>query len=141
MFRRIVLTITQAVVVALIALIALLLLSFGIGSSVSAPPNAVMYLDEQSLRYYSPPCLAALGLNPNRMLRTTDAEMSRRWVAGGGLRGQLRAAPECADSPNGHDEAGGFVQHGRSLGGMFLQKLGLIPPLESRWRPDGTWKW
>ena len=38
-------------------------------------------------------------------------------------------------------DGGGFSQDSRSITGNFLARLGLLPPLPSRWNPDGTWNW
>ena len=35
----------------------------------------------------------------------------------------------------------GFSQDGRSLSGKLMERLGMLPPLPSRWNPDGTWNW
>ena len=38
-------------------------------------------------------------------------------------------------------DAGGFSQEQRSISGNYLVRLGLLPPLPSRWNADGTWNW
>ena len=36
---------------------------------------------------------------------------------------------------------GDFTQEGRSLSGKFLESIGILPPLQSRWNKDGSWNW
>ena len=38
-------------------------------------------------------------------------------------------------------EQGYFMQEGRSLIGLLLEKIGVLNPLPSRWNEDGTWNW
>ncbi len=38
-------------------------------------------------------------------------------------------------------DAKGFSQDSRSLTANLLVRLGLLPPVPSRWNPDGTWNW
>ena len=38
------------------------------------------------------------------------------------------------------DEAG-FSQDDRSLTGRICERMGMLPPLPSRWNKDGTWNW
>ena len=33
------------------------------------------------------------------------------------------------------------LQDGRSLTGHYLEKIGILTPLRSRWDKDGTWNW
>jgi hypothetical protein len=35
----------------------------------------------------------------------------------------------------------GFTQDGRSYTGNLLERMGLLPPLPSRWNEDGSWNW
>lgn len=37
-------------------------------------------------------------------------------------------------------ERGYFIQHGRSLSGSILEKIGLLPKIPSRWDSSGNWK-
>lgn len=117
--------------------------SFGIGTSIGVPLHAIMYLDERSSQYYSPPCVEALGLDERGLLRTTEAEIRRRWAAETNSSRPRRMWPaqDCANLSNDYDSGGGFSQDGRSLGGTLLEKVGLLGPLPSRWRPDGSWRW
>lgn len=34
-----------------------------------------------------------------------------------------------------------FEQEDRSVGGLVLEKIGLLKPLPSRWDPNGSWNW
>ena len=35
----------------------------------------------------------------------------------------------------------GFSQDDRSLTGRVCERMGMLPPLPSRWNKDGTWNW
>jgi hypothetical protein len=50
------------------------------------------------------------------------------------LLGKLNPDPDCRDQ-------GGFLQDDRSMSGMFLEWIGLLSSIKSRWNPDGTWNW
>ncbi len=106
----------------LIMLIFTLLAGFFIVPTRSLPDHAIVLLDDQSHTYLSPRCAKS----DQRQLRTANAAEARK----------LNYQPDktCA-------EASGFSQDTRSLTGNFLMRLGLLPPLPSRWNPDGTWNW
>ena len=86
------------------------------------PDNAVVLLDDQNRTYVSP-IYANQEKKDYRPARAAEAQ-------------KLNYKPDkkCAD-------AGGFRQEQRSMSGNFLVRLGLLPPLPSRWNPDGTWNW
>lgn len=45
-------------------------------------------------------------------------------------------------SPDEHcRDQNGFMQDGRSASGMFLERIGILGPIKSRWNQDGTWNW
>ena len=86
------------------------------------PDNAVVLLDDQNHTYVSPGC-ADKAKQDYRQARAAEAQ-------------KLNYEPDktCSDG-------GGFRQLQRSMSGNFLMGLGLLPPLPSRWNPDGTWNW
>jgi hypothetical protein len=86
------------------------------------PDNAVVLLDDQTHTYVSPGC-ANKEKKDYRPARAAEAR-------------KLTYEPDktCQD-------AGGFRQEQRSMSGNFLVRLGMLPPLPSRWNPDGTWNW
>ena len=86
------------------------------------PDNAVVLLDDQTHTYLSPKC-ANQEKKEYRLARVAEAR-------------KLNYAPDkkCQD-------AGGFRQDNRSLSGNLMARLGMLPPLPSRWNPDGTWNW
>jgi hypothetical protein len=86
------------------------------------PDNAVVLLDDQSRTYVSPGC-ANQEKKDYRPSRAAEAQ-------------KLHYEPDktCQDS-------GGFRQEQRSMSGNFLVRIGLLPPLPSRWNADGTWNW
>jgi hypothetical protein len=86
------------------------------------PDNALVLLDDQNHTYLSPPC-AKPGQRGYREARAAEA-----------LKLHYEPDKTCR-------ERGGFSQDTRSLTGNFLARLGLLPPLPSRWNEDGTWNW
>jgi hypothetical protein len=99
-----------------------MLAGFFIVPSRDMPDNAIVMLDDQNKTYVSPGC----AIPYKSAYRKSRAAEARR----------LNYAPDkkC-------QEQGGFRQDKRSLTGNFLMRLGLLPPLPSRWNPDGTWNW
>jgi hypothetical protein len=86
------------------------------------PDHALVMLDDRNRTYLSPAC-AGKEKKEYRAARAAEAY-------------RLKYAPDkkCL-------EGGGFSQHGRSITGNWLEKLGLLPPYPSRWNADGTWNW
>ncbi len=105
-----------------IMLIFTVLAGFFIVPTISLPDYAIVRLDDQSRTYLSPACAA----REQKAYRETRAGEARR----------LKYEPDkkC-------QEEGGFRQEGRSISGNLLTRMGMLPPLPSRWNPDGTWNW
>ena len=99
-----------------------LLAGFFIVPTRTMPDNAIVLLDDQNHTYLSPSC-ANQEKKEYRLARAAEAQ-------------KLNYEPDkkCRDQ-------GGFSQDTRSLTGNLLGRLGLLPPLPSRWNPDGTWNW
>jgi len=106
----------------IIMLLFTLLAGFFIMPTRSMPDNAVVLLDDQSHTYVSPLCDQQEG----KVYRAARAAEAR----------QLNFEPDkkCLD-------AGGFSQENRSITANLLVRLGMLPPLPSRWNADGTWNW
>ncbi len=106
----------------LIILIFTFLAGFCLTPTRPMPDNAIVLLDEQNHTYVSPGC-ANKEKQDYRQSRAAEAR-------------KLNYAPDkkCQD-------AGGFSQEQRSISGNYLVRLGLLPPLPSRWNADGTWNW
>jgi hypothetical protein len=105
-----------------IMLIFTLLAGFFIVPTRTMPDHAIVLLDDQERTYLSPSCAK----NDRVQFRPARAVEARK----------LNYQPDkkCQDS-------GGFNQDRRSITGNFLVRLGLLPPLPSRWNADGTWNW
>jgi len=103
-------------------LIFTLLAGFFIVPTRDMPDNAVVLLDDQSGTYFSPACAG----QEKRTYRPATAEEARK----------LHYAPDkkCGD-------AKGFKQDTRSLSGNLMARMGMLPPLPSRWNEDGSWNW
>ncbi len=105
-----------------IILIFTFMAGFYIVPTRSMPDNALVLLDDQSKTYFSPRCAK----KEEKPLRSATAAEAR----------QLKYEPD--QSCQG---AAGFRQDGRSMSGNLLERLGMLPPLPSRWNRDGTWNW
>jgi hypothetical protein len=107
---------------AVIMLLCTLLAGFFIVPTRDMPDNAVVLLDDQTRTYVSPGC-ANQGKREYRQATAAEAR-------------KLHYAPDkkCQD-------AGGFSQDNRSLSGNLMARMGMLPPLPSRWNPDGSWNW
>jgi hypothetical protein len=86
------------------------------------PDNAIIFLDDQNRTYFSPICADK---DRKKFRPATAAEAQR-----------LKYEPDKACL-----EKTGFSQDRRSLSGKLMERLGMLPPLPSRWNPDGTWNW
>ncbi len=105
-----------------IMLIFTLLAGFFIVPTRPMPENAIVLLDDKNHTYLSPVC-AGQEKNDFRVARAGEAR-------------KLKYEPDkkCGG-------AAGFSQDERSLSGRLFTRLGMLPPLPSRWNPDGTWNW
>jgi hypothetical protein len=92
-----------------------------IGSTRSMPPNAVVFIDPTSKKYFAPTCIS-------------DASRLRAATADDAHQLGYQPDPECRDN-------GSFVQEDRSLSGFALQRLGVLRPIANRWNDDGSWNW
>ncbi len=88
----------------------------------SMPDNAVVLLDDRHKTYFSPKCAPK---------EKTDLHPATAAEARG-----LKYEPDKACQG-----AAGFRQDARSLSGHLLERLGMLPPLPSRWNQDGSWNW
>jgi len=106
----------------LIMLIFTLLAGFFIVPTRTMPDNAIVLLDDQTHTYLSPNCAN----QEKKEYRQATAAEARK----------LNYEPDkkCRDVK-------GFSQDNRSLTANLLVRLSLLPPVPSRWNPDGTWKW
>ena len=114
--------IVQGIKIGAISVASLFFLGFGVGSSVTAPSQALVYVDSTSKTYVAPSCMRDLDLK----LAMMTIREARNF--------NFSPAPECRDS-------GGFIQEARSLSGQVLENIGLLPRIKSRWNSDGTWNW
>jgi hypothetical protein len=86
------------------------------------PDHAIVLLDDQNHTYLSPLCAD----REKKEYRLSKAAEARK----------LKYEPD----KKCQDEAG-FSQDDRSLTGRVCEKMGMLPPLPSRWNKDGTWNW
>lgn len=88
----------------------------------SMPDNVVVLLDDRNKTFFSPKCAPG----EKKDLRPATAAEARR----------LQYEPDKACGG-----AAGFRQDARSVSGRLLERLGMLPPLPSRWNADGSWNW
>ena len=106
----------------LIMLIFTLLAGFFLVPTLAMPDHAIVLLNDQNHTYVAPSC-ADREKKDYRPARAAEAR-------------------KLSYEPDKQCQAkGGFNQDGRSITGNLLVRLGLLPPLPSRWNPDGTWNW
>jgi hypothetical protein len=100
---------------------ALLLLGFGIGSSLPMPGYARVYLDDDAKTYIATPCLAGWQQQKSQTMSFL----------------RLGTASEAIGLGYGSDrlcrETGAFVEDDRSLTGLLLEKVGILPPIRHWW--------
>lgn len=97
------------------------MLGFGISTTKTMPDHAWILVDDAKRVYLSQPC-------------ASDGDRFRLLTVREAYELKYKPDDDCRNSS-------GFVSEGRSLTGMFLEKLGLLRPLPERWNEDGTWNW
>ena len=96
---------------------------FVIGSVGSVPKNATVYVDEKTNEFYSP-----LSLSQGKV---TELSLKSSTLVNAELYGYKMNE---GDKQNGY-----FQQEGRSLSGMLLEKIGVLPKLRDRVDSNGDW--
>jgi hypothetical protein len=102
-------------------IVILLMIGFGIGSSKGMPDYAQVYVNDAAKTYLAPPCMKATA-------------SFRIVTAGKAITMGYKPDGKCRDE-------GAFMQNDRSLTGTFLQTIGFLKPMPSRWDKDGSWKY
>lgn len=103
--------------------ILLFAVGFATGSVGPISDNAIVYVDEKTDTYYSPLSLDQNKVNSLSLKRST-----------------LKTVRTLGYKMNEEDKQNGyFQQEGRSLSGMFLEKIGILPKLKDRVAPNGDW--
>jgi hypothetical protein len=110
----------------------LLIFGFGIGSSTHMPKHALLLVNDETKEYFAPPCLMEFGYNDVKTIYQFGRQKNFRVVSAKEVGMPYRPNSECRES-------NGYFQDGRSVSGMLLEKIGLLPKENSRWNPDGTW--
>lgn len=99
-------------------------LVFGISTRKAPPGNAIVFVDNDTHTYIAPPCVTA----------QKDWRHYSRMTLDQAEKLDLKPNTAC----NAHKV---FEQEDRSVGGLVLEKIGLLKPLPSRWDPNGSWNW
>ncbi|MBS4032014.1 MAG: hypothetical protein KGZ63_11450 [Clostridiales bacterium] len=107
------------------ALIFLIILSFS-GTVLTSPENVIVFVNDIVEKTYIPPPY----LLDNMFIVDELRVMTKSEAVKIGYKPDRDAVNQSY-----------FVQDGRSVIGMLLQKTGLLKPLPRRWNEDGTWNW
>lgn len=110
----------------------LFFLGFGIGTISTSPKHALLFVNEETKEYFAPPCLMQQGYDNVEAIYEFGRRNNLRVATIKEIGRQFEPNSECRDND-------GFVQDGRSVSGMLLENIGLLPMKKSRWNPDGTW--
>jgi hypothetical protein len=99
----------------------LLFVGLGIGGIDPMPGYAVVFLDDISKTYIALPCIEEWRSRPSNTI-----DLVRRGTAS-------EAAGLKYDPDKNCRETGAFADAGRSLTGLLLVKLGILPPVRHWW--------
>jgi len=100
---------------------------------LSAPGNAIVYIDQEKKVYYAPPYIDNLSNSPNAQPPVAVEKLKAL---------TLKEAQELSYNPDPvSQEKGYFIQQYRSLTSYLLEKTGLLQPLPLRWTKEGAWNW
>jgi hypothetical protein len=100
---------------------------FGVESSVGMPGYAAVYLDDASKTYVALPCIEDW-----RSRRGADFAIARLSKVSEAQALHYKLDDDCRES-------GGYIDDDRSLSGLFLVKLGVLPTKQHWWdRPYRT---
>ncbi|MDQ1353746.1 MAG: hypothetical protein QG657_4053 [Acidobacteriota bacterium] len=110
----------------------ILILGFGIGSFRTMPEYALLLVCDETKEYFAPPCLMEYGYDDIKAIYQFGRQKNLRVASKKEVRIPYRPNSECRENS-------GYIQDGRSLSGMLLEKIGLLPKENSRWNPDGSW--
>ena len=132
----------------LVVVVFLAMIGLGIGTMQPMPDNAVVLLDPLEETYIAPPCLEFSAEQEAEFSRLTrdvftfedsidvfeDITELRYADAARARHLKFRPDPDCRDQ-------GAFTSDGRSVTGLVLQNLGVLPEKPRRWTDDGDWNW
>ena len=126
------------------------LAAFGsiIETTTLMPEFAVVYMDPVSSTFFGPTCLPTTS-GQQRELAGRLAAAQTRDEAGAAILSVTKLTPGPAGSARqmglkpdrACQKQGAFIATGRSLSGMYLEKLGFLPESRPRWNIDGSWNW
>jgi len=110
----------------------LFFIGFGIRTTSTSPNHALLLVNEETKEYFAPPCLMHQGYDNVEAIYEFGRVNNLRVALNKEVAEPYQPNSECRDNS-------GFVQDGRSLSGMLLESIGLLPEKKSRWNPDGSW--
>lgn len=108
----------------LFVILAFAIISFGVGTSVTMTPNAIVIVDENKKTYFAPPFFEDNGL---------DIPIGYKKDIAKNVREKYNPDKTCRDQ-------GYFVQDTGALFWKYLKDRGIIPN-KKRWNENGSWNW
>ena len=132
----------------IITIVVLMVLGFVIKTSYDIPPNAIVYVDASSGKYYSPPTVdfyTDLSNNKESFKQGSDsalpAEMWKLVILPNLVKSTISSANSKGYKPDEWSEQHGeFKSEEHCLWVHILENLGLLPS-SNRWNENGTWKY
>ncbi|NTW05649.1 MAG: hypothetical protein HGA27_05995 [Peptococcaceae bacterium] len=97
---------------------------------LTAPDNAVVYLDTTAKIYYAPPYVEN---NPQGKLAVKLETLTASTLS---QAKKLGFTPDQGSAENGY-----YKQNYRSLTSYLLEKMNFTKPLPMRWTEEGSWNW
>ena len=119
----------QITVGVLAALVLLVTIGVSVSITESTPPNALVVADEDRRVYLSPPCMSRASIQA-----LAAFESAPRIITISEARSKYHPETSCRDD-------GGFIGAHVTALRHALTIIGIMPPYESRWERDGSWKW
>ncbi len=117
-------------------LIALLAIGSYVEISDGCKDNTIMFLDEGTLKYFSPPCVMSDGIDNVNKLKDFATNNGFKIVQYGDLimKKNYKRDEEC------FNQSGGLSTH-HSLITELLLTVNMAPWHKSRWNENGSWNW
>lgn len=108
------------------------LIGFGCDTLRTMPNQALVFVDKGE--YFAPPYFMAQNFYTSEDLYVYAGWKNIEIKRYEEVKKVYMPNKDCADSEF-------FIEEGRSLSGLLLEKLGVLPPFKSRWNNDGSWNY
>lgn len=117
-------------------LIALLAIGSYVDISDGCEDNTIMFLDEESSKYYSPPCVMSDGINNIDKLKVFATNNGFKIIRYGDVIEKInfKRDEDCFNQSGGLSTSHSIITE-------LLLTVNLAPWHKSRWNEDGSWNW